>query len=337
MSLPPKEIPLGAMRFNSDSHKLEYFNGEKWFQIHTFSPDLQGGARGIYAMAYQPGASNQMQYITIPTAGNATDFGDLTQARAWGGRGASRTRAIWGAGQTPTKVDTIDYVTFSSTGNATDFGNRTESTNECDGLSNQTRALFAGGYSSGGNPAGYHNTIDYVNIATTGNAVDFGDLVGRRSSQGQHGVSNSVRGFFVGGQRPDVDSNMIEYVIIGTTGNAIDWGDISGEPLNGGAWVSTATHAIGGGPNDSNGIGSIDRFNFNSRGTAWEFGTMSSVMNYTAAVETPVRGVWGGDSPGTTVMEYLSMQTGGNATDFGDLTSSFSGMRGCSNANGGLN
>ena len=44
-----REIPLGAMRFNSDSQKLEYFNGEIWLQIHTFNPDLNGGARGIFA------------------------------------------------------------------------------------------------------------------------------------------------------------------------------------------------------------------------------------------------------------------------------------------------
>ena len=43
MSLPPVEIPLGAMRFNSDSQKLEYFNGEIWMQVHTFNPDLNGG------------------------------------------------------------------------------------------------------------------------------------------------------------------------------------------------------------------------------------------------------------------------------------------------------
>ena len=49
MSLPPKEIPLGAMRFNSDSQKLEYFNGEIWMQVHTFSPNLNGGARGVIA------------------------------------------------------------------------------------------------------------------------------------------------------------------------------------------------------------------------------------------------------------------------------------------------
>ena len=45
MSLPPVEIPLGAIRFNSDSQKMEYWNGLTWIQIHTFNPDLYGGGR----------------------------------------------------------------------------------------------------------------------------------------------------------------------------------------------------------------------------------------------------------------------------------------------------
>ena len=74
MSLPPSEIPLGAMRFNSDSQKLEYFNGQIWMQIHTFSPNLDGGARGIWASgSFHTGsgqtAINTVSYthLTLPT------------------------------------------------------------------------------------------------------------------------------------------------------------------------------------------------------------------------------------------------------------------------------
>ena len=48
------EIPAGAMRFNSDSQKLEYWNGSAWFQVHTATPNLATagdptpGARGIF-------------------------------------------------------------------------------------------------------------------------------------------------------------------------------------------------------------------------------------------------------------------------------------------------
>ena len=89
MSLPPSEIPLGAMRFNSDSQKLEYWNGGAWFQIHTFSPTLDGGARVICAggiaspatkdvidFATASSAGNFIDFVTITSTGNATDFGD---------------------------------------------------------------------------------------------------------------------------------------------------------------------------------------------------------------------------------------------------------------------
>ncbi len=43
------------------------------------------------------------------------------------------------------------------------------------GASNSTRIVFGGGV----DPAGL-NTLEYLNISTTGNAVDFGDLTQAR-------------------------------------------------------------------------------------------------------------------------------------------------------------
>ena len=83
MSLPPVEIPLGAMRFNSDSQKLEYFNGDVWMQVHTFSPNLDGGARAVFMGNFtevSPGSTGTIDYVTIATTANATDFGDRTVA-----------------------------------------------------------------------------------------------------------------------------------------------------------------------------------------------------------------------------------------------------------------
>ena len=125
MSLPPVEIPLGAMRFNSDSQKLEYWNGDIWMQIHTFSPNLDGGARGLFQGGGTSGVEgNTIDYITIATAGNAVDFGDTTDTQYEGGATSSRTRGVIALGYTnPATVDTIEYVTMSSTGNTIDFGN----------------------------------------------------------------------------------------------------------------------------------------------------------------------------------------------------------------------
>ena len=128
MSLAPKEIPLGAIRFNSDSSKLEYWNGGAWFQIHTFSPNLgnsTAGARGVMGggAAPSPTARNAIHFITISTSGDPADFGDLTQQRSQLGASASRTRAVFNGGfWNPSTVNNIDFITISSLGNAQDFG-----------------------------------------------------------------------------------------------------------------------------------------------------------------------------------------------------------------------
>ena len=127
MSLPPVEIPLGAMRFNSDSQKLEYFNGDIWMQIHTFSPDLNGSARGLNIAGQSPGntVTNSIEYITISTAGSAADFGDTTVASFGGASCADSTRGVHFHSHTPSATNVIDFVTIASTGNAVDFGDLT--------------------------------------------------------------------------------------------------------------------------------------------------------------------------------------------------------------------
>jgi hypothetical protein len=69
------------------------------------------------------------------------------------------------------------------------------------------------------------NVIDYVTIATTGNAIDFGDLTVAR--QQLAGCSSETRGLFGGGNVSGNSQNIIDYVTIATTGNAIDFGDIT--------------------------------------------------------------------------------------------------------------
>jgi len=73
---------------------------------------------------------NDIEYITISTTGNASDFGDLTTDRAGIGYTSNGPsgRAVTSGGHingnpTFTNTDVMDYITISTTGNATDFGN----------------------------------------------------------------------------------------------------------------------------------------------------------------------------------------------------------------------
>ena len=60
------------------------------------------------------------------------------------------------------------------------------------------RGVFGGGYTSGG-PMADINTIDYVTIASAGNATDFGDLSVKNSKTGG---SSATRGVFISGGFP---------------------------------------------------------------------------------------------------------------------------------------
>ena len=49
MEQPPiQSTPVGALRFNTDTAKLEYFDGNQYVNITTDSPERHtGGTRGI--------------------------------------------------------------------------------------------------------------------------------------------------------------------------------------------------------------------------------------------------------------------------------------------------
>ena len=179
----PQNPEEGDLRFNTDTASLEYYRGEtvNWEQIEMISPDLNGGARGMFVGGQNaPSATkySEIDYITISTLGNAIDFGDITDDVHTPAVTASRTRGI-AAGGYPTRGD-IDYWTIASTGNAIDSGSDL-STNRNDAApcSDGVRATFAGGYTGS-----LINTIDYITIASIGTAQDFGDLNNGTSAAG---------------------------------------------------------------------------------------------------------------------------------------------------------
>jgi len=116
---------------------------------------------------------NVIDYITIGSTGNSTDFGDLTVAR-YGPTGCSNaTRGLILGGETGSGFsDVIDYVTIASTGNATDFGDLLAGVQSGTACASTTRAVKGGGSISGAR----QNVMQYVTIGSTGNATDFGDL-----------------------------------------------------------------------------------------------------------------------------------------------------------------
>ena len=84
---------------------------------------------------------NIIQYITIASTGNATDFGDLSSARSLNSCCSSNTRGLSMGGGSPSNINTIEYITIGSTGNATDFGDLTSARGNSHGCSDSHGGL----------------------------------------------------------------------------------------------------------------------------------------------------------------------------------------------------
>ena len=148
-------------------------------------------AGGVRVNTPDTDSYNEVGFVTISSTGNTTDFGDLNYDKYEGGAGSSATRGVVMAGYGPNYTNMIEFCTMATTGNFIDFGDLTNlNGNGKYSASSKTRAVVGGGYSTP--QADYSNTIEFVNIATTGNGIDFGDFInfGRRASS----FNNSCNG-----------------------------------------------------------------------------------------------------------------------------------------------
>ena len=147
--------------------------------------------RGLLMGLYAPGGDshanhNTIEFITIATLGNSVDFGDLTTTASNCASSSNSVRAIR-LGKWPTN-DMIDFVTIATLGNAIDFGDLASSVYDTTSAANSTRILQISGNGPVA-PAYVTNTITFVEIATTGNSKDFGDV-----TQARRGLMSNSNG-----------------------------------------------------------------------------------------------------------------------------------------------
>ena len=182
------------------------------------------------------------------------------------------------------------------------------------------RAVFMG--ATGGT---LKSTIEFFNIATLGNSLDFGSLTAEKSSGG--GCSNSIRGLNGGGSVSPSKVNTIEYITIQSEGDSIDFGDITVKRSNSGGF-SSSTRGIWAGGSEPTYSNVIDYVEIMTLGNALDFGDLS-VLNSPGAgngVSNPIRGVIGGaltnpSSPVTVAtIDSVTISSTGNAVDSGELT-----------------
>jgi len=200
--------------------------------------------------------------------------------------------------------------------------------------SNRGRGLLMGGYTP--TPTGTNlNSITYIDIASSGHDVDFGDLTMARYASGA--FSSSTRGILGGGRSP-TRQDRIDYVTIAQTGNAIDFGNLhSVNAYNQGTSNETRGLFLGG--NTPTYITRIDYVTIASTGDAEDFGDLTDARHGGPGVSSPTRAICMGGYDGSAyvdVIDYVTIATLGHATDFGNLTSAYGYGGGVSNATRGL-
>ena len=137
---------------------------------------MASSVRGVLCIGFlSPARVNTVEYITISTTGNSQEFGDLTQQKNGNASFSNSTRGVTCGGEAPGDTNTIEFLTIASTGNGQDFGdlsNGAVSNNQGGGASSPTRGVIGGGRRG----SSKINEISAVQIQTTGNSLDFGDL-----------------------------------------------------------------------------------------------------------------------------------------------------------------
>ena len=186
------------------------------------------------------------------------------------------------------------------------------------------RGVFIGG-SQATTPIGAANqTMDYISISTTGNAVDFGDMV-QEANNHKGGASNKIRGVIMGGSYGSTTTkiNNIQYLTFASSGGTQDFGDLSANTYHI-CSTSDSTYGLGWGGYTSSPLNTIRYITIATTSNSSDFGDATIAARKSTGLDEATRNIKAGGelSNGDPInnIDYVTVATPGNATDFGDLT-----------------
>jgi len=234
-----------------------------------------------------PFLSNVIDKFPFSSDGNATDVGDLTQARLGPSGQSSTTHGYNSGGQlAPDKLNTIDKFPFSTDANATDVGDTTVGGNDAAGHSSASSGYMAGRSAF---PLPLVAVIDKFPFSTDANATDVGDLAQTR--YGNSGQSSASSGYTSGGGRVDpppfVYTNTIDKFPFSSDTNATDVGDLTVLKWKSAGQSSKSNGYTSGGvaPPPSSPFNVIDKFPFSTDANATDVGDLTQSRSQTSGTQ----------------------------------------------------
>ena len=287
------EIPRGAIRFNTDSNKPELWDGSQWAEFQLSTPNL---GRSVDT---QPGA-----------------------------------RGAWAGGNTnPVIHGDIEYINIASTGNSVDFGANITTRRRASAFASSTRMVV-----NGGATPSVTGVQEFLTFASTGTVTAWGDTLSTTGSCDNAAFGNQTRGITKSGYTSPGSAGTMDYCTIASEGNTKDFGDLIANGDAPGGFSNSTRGVLGGGYEPAN-DNTITFVTISTLGNAQDFGDLT-LGRYSIAggVSNKTRGLFGGGytrSPAPVgnqdVIDYVTISSGGNAMNFGDLLETRGTASGVSN------
>ena len=218
-------------------------------------------------------------------------------------------------------------------------GEMWKTVNSFKNIGNRGRGVFAAGVLTSGSES---RTVDFINIASGGNAQNFGEAFPQVESR-VTGTGNAVRGLFAGTNDSD-SHDIIEYITPSSAGDSIDFGNLSeGRGTMGAAASSTRGIFMAGREPGVRNV--IDYVEIMTTGNAIDFGDCTDQAMWVSCNNSTTRAIrMGGENsvaPSNQggrldTIDFVTISSKGNAVDFGKLTSKRGETASCSSTTRGI-
>jgi hypothetical protein len=185
---------LGGSAAPGDSNEIDYItissrgNAVDWGVNLPDARERINGAinSSVRGLAYGGSSPtvNTIDFITINTTGTHGDFGDINATLQNNQGGGNCIRGIINSSGTPAVSNQMSFVTIATLGDSQDFGDLVTGRAITMNVSSSTRLVIGGGMTATSPAIVRTNVMEYVTIASTGNAVDFGDMTSEFASGG---------------------------------------------------------------------------------------------------------------------------------------------------------
>jgi hypothetical protein len=176
------------------------------------------------------------------------------------------------------------------------------------------RGVFAGGAVGPANSS----LIEYINISSTGNAINFGNLTSARRFT--TGCASETRGIIHGG----TGVTAIDYITIASEGNGISFGTISNNRAGTASASSSTRGLFAGGYQPAIPVNNIEYIQISTLGNPVDFGDLFTGRYGNSGCSSPTRAIFGGGSGPSSavrsVIDTVIFSSLGNAIQFGNLT-----------------